>query len=98
MDAGSVMSGLGHIAAGDGEDEDFLRQPQAAALDALKKLCRRQDLAARHARHIGDKALDFLYFLRCEPFFEICHDALRLSAARAFPPRKPLSVQLVGCY
>ena len=52
---------------------------------ALGEFERRQDLAARNAVHIGDKALDLIDLPFVEPFFQVFHDN-RLMMGRRQPP------------
>src|SRR4029079_1849060 len=72
VDGGIVDGGgLPHIAAVNREGENLLRNPQPTRAIALEELARRQDLAARRPRHIGDKAFDLADLAMGEPFFKL---------------------------
>ena len=59
------------ILAGDGLDEDALRQPQAVVVERADELLSRQDLAARDAVDVGDDALDLGDVVLAQPILEV---------------------------
>ena len=70
--------GLPHIAAIDGQGENFFGDAQAPRFVALQKFRWRQDLAAGRSGHVGHQAFDFTDPAFTDPFleFRLRHDTL----------------------